>query len=77
MDVLWPYFLVFLLAATPWIELLVVIPGALAAGLEPHWVAVLAFAGNAWPVVALVYGYELLRARLKSRLHSNSKLQSR
>ena len=51
------YFLVFFLAAVPWIELLLVIPGGIAMGLSPFWVALLAYSGNAIPVFLIVYGY--------------------
>ncbi len=45
---------VFLLAATPWIELVVVIPMGAAMGLPLPLLAVVAFAGNALPVLAIV-----------------------
>lgn len=52
------YALVFVAAATPWIEILLVIPGGVAAGLQPVVVGLVAFAGNALPVVAVVVAYE-------------------
>jgi hypothetical protein len=58
MDLLSQYILIFILAAIPWVELLLVIPGGLAMGLKPFFVAVLAFAGNAIPVFLIVYGYK-------------------
>ncbi len=59
MDLLWAYFLVFILAATPWVEILLVIPAGLGMGLNPLPVAFLAFAGNAIPVFIIVYGYRI------------------
>lgn len=55
---MWEYLLVFLLSATPWIEILFVIPPAIAAGLHPIPVAVVAFLGNFLPVIGLIYFYE-------------------
>lgn len=54
----WEYILVFLMAATPWVEILLVIPVAIAAGLSPFWVTVIAFIGNALPVLLIVALYE-------------------
>jgi Ca2+/H+ antiporter, TMEM165/GDT1 family len=51
------YVVVVVAAAVPWVELLAVIPVAIAAGLHPGAVALLAFAGNALPVFAIVGGY--------------------
>lgn len=55
---MWEYLLIFILSATPWIEILFVVPPAIAAGLHPIPVSVLAFAGNFLPVVGIVYLYE-------------------
>lgn len=54
------YLLVLLLAAIPWIEILLVIPPAIALGLDPFLVTLTAFAGNA----ATLYAAILLHARL-------------
>ncbi|WP_045211337.1 small multi-drug export protein [Desulfonatronovibrio magnus] len=59
MDIISQYLLIFVLAAVPWIELLIVIPAGLGMGLNPFPVALLAFAGNAIPVFFIVYGYNL------------------
>lgn len=48
---------VFLAAATPWVELIVVIPVGVAAGMHPVVVGVVAFAGNALPVGGIVLGH--------------------
>lgn len=58
MDIQSQYLLIFILAATPWVELLLVIPAGLAMGLDPVLVALLAFAGNAIPVFVIVFLYK-------------------
>lgn len=57
-EIISQYILIFILAATPWVELLLVIPIGLAMGLAPFPVALVAFAGNAVPVFIIVYGYK-------------------
>ncbi len=49
------------MAATPWLELLVVIPIGIGAGLNPVIVGVIAFLGNALPVFLLIYGMDGIR----------------
>lgn len=51
---LWSYLLVFLTAAVPVLEVMVVIPASVAVGLHPIPVGVLAFAGNAVTLAAAV-----------------------
>lgn len=53
----WGYVGVFVAAATPWIEILLVIPAAVALGLQAVPVGVVAFVGNALPVAALVLAH--------------------
>ena len=50
----WAYALVFLLAATPWLEILLVIPPAIGLGLDPVAVTALAFLGNALAVYLII-----------------------
>lgn len=59
----WAYAAVALAAATPWLEILVVIPPAVGLGLEPVAVGTLAFAGNFLPVVGIVAAHDRLAAR--------------
>ncbi|WP_114575474.1 small multi-drug export protein [Saliphagus sp. LR7] len=59
----WRYLLVFVLAAIPWLEILLVIPAGIAIGLDPLLVAGVAFAGNALPIYGIVLAYERLAAR--------------
>jgi len=63
----WQYLLIFLLAATPLLEILVVIPLGVGLGFEPALVAFFAFAGNVVPIYAIVVGYERLTVWLESR----------
>lgn len=58
MSTLLEYLLVFILAATPFVELLVVIPIGVGIGLDPFLVTLVAFAGNALPVWGIVLLYE-------------------
>ncbi len=51
------HLLVFLLAATPWLEILIVIPVAIAYGLNPVGVTVVAFIGNTLPVWGVILAY--------------------
>ena len=56
----WGYLAVALGAALPWLEILFVIPPAIALGLDPTLVGVVALLGNVLPVVAIVAGYARL-----------------
>jgi len=58
----WPYVVVFLAAATPVLEVLVVIPAGVLAGLSPAPTAIIALAGNLSTVALVaVGGSELVR----------------
>jgi hypothetical protein len=61
------YALVFLLAAIPWLEILVVIPVAVGLGLDPVGVAVLAFLGNVLPIYGIIGVSARARAWLDRR----------
>ncbi len=70
MDLLWQYSLVFIAAAAPWLEIVVVIPVAIGAGLAPLPVMVVSFVGNALPVfgiVALFDWWERRRGPVRQR----------
>lgn len=54
MEFLWQYLLVFLAAATPWLEIMLVIPVAIGLGLAPIPVTLISFIGNALPVFGIV-----------------------
>ncbi len=63
------YTLIFILAAIPWIEILLVIPPALALGLDPILVTLTASLGNA----ATLYAAILLHERLAKRWQNHPK----
>jgi hypothetical protein len=68
------YVLVFLLAAIPWIEILLVIPVGIAIDLNPLTVAVLAATGNLATVYLLVFAHGSLHSFWqKLRLNDNGK----
>ena len=70
-DGLIAYLLVFILAAIPLVEILVVIPIAIAVGLDPFLVAISAFVGNLVPVYLIIIGYiniKKLEHKLKSKI---------
>ncbi|MGO4183883.1 small multi-drug export protein [Paenibacillus sp. TAF43_2] len=45
-DGIWPYIVLFLLAAAPWLDVFLVVPLGIVAGLSPVAVAIIGFAGN-------------------------------
>ena len=52
------YLTIIVLAATPWVEILVVIPFGIGVGLNPILVGIFSFAGNAIPIYLIVVGFE-------------------
>lgn len=58
---------VFFAAATPWLEVLFVVPAAIIAGLPAPTVVVVAAAGNLATLVPLVFGLERVRAWWRRR----------
>ena len=69
------YVLVFLFAAFPWVEILVVIPVAIGVGLDPVLVGVTAFTGNLGSVFVLLLGYRRI-ARWRGREPSDDRDES-
>jgi Ca2+/H+ antiporter, TMEM165/GDT1 family len=68
----WQYVMVFLAAAVPVLEVLVVIPGSVAAGLHPVPVGVLAFAGNASTLVLVVLAGDRLAGWISRRRRADA-----
>ena len=62
------YALVFLAAAIPWIEIVLVIPVGIVRGLSPFWVMLLAFTGNLLTVVLLIAGFSKMEGWLKKQV---------
>ncbi|UTR08951.1 small multi-drug export protein [Evansella sp. LMS18] len=54
-ETLWQYILIFVMAATPWLEILIVIPIGIAMGLNPYMVGIVSFIGNFLPIILIVY----------------------
>ena len=63
----WGYLGVLLAAATPWLEILLVIPAGVALGLAAVPVGLVAFVGNTLPVVGIVVAYEAVARRRAAR----------
>ncbi|MFC6717966.1 small multi-drug export protein [Natrialbaceae archaeon GCM10025810] len=59
-DGIWRYLLVFVLAAIPLLEVLVVVPLGIGLGLDPTLVAAAAFGGNLLPIAGIVLLYDRL-----------------
>jgi len=59
---IWEYLTVFALAATPLLELIVVIPLGIGYGLDPLGVAVVTVLGNGLPILAIVLLFDRWRA---------------
>ncbi len=71
------YVLVFVLAAIPWFEILLVIPVAIALGMNPVAVGLLAFLGNALPIYGIVAFHRRITAWLDRRRMSADEQSSR
>ncbi|TMW70635.1 small multi-drug export protein [Alteribacter natronophilus] len=54
-ELLWQYTMIFIMAALPWLEILVVIPIGIGIGLNPFGVGLVSFLGNFLPVLLIVY----------------------
>ncbi|MCU4742041.1 small multi-drug export protein [Halobacteria archaeon AArc-m2/3/4] len=72
----WQYLLIFALAATPWLEILIVIPIGIALGLDPLTVAVVAFAGNVIPIYLIVTLFDRISTWLDRRRDDDADEQS-
>ncbi|APW99240.1 small multi-drug export protein [Halobiforma lacisalsi AJ5] len=71
------YLLVFVFAAIPVIEILVVVPIAIGLGLDPVVTGVVAFAGNVLSVYALIVFYRRVAAWLRRRRGDRSEPSDR
>ncbi len=59
---LWTYFVLFLLAAAPWLEVFLVIPLGVGIGLNPLAVLITGFIGNWIPIILIVLFFRQLSA---------------
>ncbi len=66
----WGYVAVFVLAAIPWFEVIVVVPVAVGVGYNPWLVGVVAFAGNMLPVIGIARLERKFRFPAPDRLRS-------
>ncbi|WP_207589341.1 small multi-drug export protein [Halomontanus rarus] len=73
----WQYLLVFVLAATPWLEILIVIPIGVALDLDPVAVAVVAFAGNVVPIYLIVTLFDRISTWLARRRDDDDERSAR
>lgn len=74
---MWEYFLVFLGAAIPWLEMALVIPLGIIRGLNPFWVVIVGFVGNMVTVMALIIGYERFNLWLSKRREGKEQKESK
>ncbi|TVP81836.1 MAG: small multidrug efflux protein - like protein [Alkalicoccus sp.] len=61
LELLWQYTIIFIMAATPWLEILIVIPLGIGMGLDPFLVALLSFTGNFLPVLFIIYALHIFQ----------------
>lgn len=71
------YFLVFLGAAIPWLEIALVIPVGIISGLSPFWVMLLAFVGNMVTVLFLIIAFQKVKVWMESRKKKDGKEDSK
>ncbi len=71
------YFLVFLGAAIPWLEIALVIPLGIIRGLSPFWVMLLAFVGNMLTVLFLIIAFKKVQVWMESRKQKSGKGDSK
>lgn len=71
------YFLVFLGAAIPWVEIMIVIPLGIIRGLSPVWVMLLSFAGNMITILLLIAGFKQIKEWMDRRKRKKGKSESK
>ncbi|PIC74926.1 small multi-drug export protein [Sporosarcina sp. P17b] len=71
------YLLVFLGAAVPWIEIMIVIPLGIIRGLSPMWVMILSFAGNMATILLLIIGFQPIKEWMDRRKQKKGKGESK
>jgi uncharacterized membrane protein len=81
-DGIWAYIVLFLLAAAPWLDVFLVVPLGIVAGLSPIAVAVIGFAGNFLLVLLLGLFFKKFsnwrnNRRLKKGITTSSKKETR
>lgn len=71
------YFLVFLGAAIPALELALVIPVGIIRGLSPTWVMIVAFIGNMTTVLIVIYAFQFVQQWMDKRREKSGKTASK
>lgn len=71
------YWLVFLGAAIPALELALVVPLGIIRGLSPIWVMILAFIGNMTTVLIVIYAFKRVQLWMEKRREKNGKAASK
>ncbi|WP_210468688.1 small multi-drug export protein [Sporosarcina sp. 6E9] len=71
------YFLVFLGAAIPWLEIALVVPLGIISGLSPVWVILTAFIGNMLTVLGVIIGFQKVKEWMESRNREKGKAESK
>ncbi|AKG03564.1 DNA-binding protein [Salimicrobium jeotgali] len=74
---LYKYLLIFLGAATPWLEVLVVVPLGIVWGLSPILVMVVGFMGNMLTVIPVILLFDKLKAWYVRRREEKGRSSSR
>ena len=74
---LYEYALVFIGAAVPWLEILIVVPLGIVRGLSPFWVMVLGFVGNLSTLIPMIIGYEKFKNWYAKKSGKNKKRNDR
>ena len=71
------YFLVFIGAAIPWLEIALVIPLGIISGLSPVWVILTAIVGNMLTVLIVIFGFQKVKEWIEARNRKNGKAESK
>ncbi|MEG0260087.1 MAG: small multi-drug export protein [Lysinibacillus sp.] len=71
------YFLVFIGAAIPWLEIALVIPLGIISGLSPFWVMILAFVGNMLTVLIVIIAFQKVKEWVAVRKQKDGKGESK
>ncbi|WP_087973236.1 small multi-drug export protein [Oceanobacillus rekensis] len=74
---IYEYVLVFIGAATPWLEIALVIPLGIIRGLSPFWVMGLSFIGNLLTVIPIIIGFEKFKIWFAKRNQKKEKETSK
>ncbi|GAB4073789.1 hypothetical protein GCM10028778_12920 [Barrientosiimonas marina] len=74
---LYKYLLIFLGAAVPWLEVIVVVPIGIVWGMMPFLVMLVAFAGNMLSVLVVIFGFDKLKRWYVRRREAKGKQSSK